>query len=383
MLGFSRGDLLTALLLTTTVLAACAGPAGPQASSQKKLVTVTDVVGREVQVRLPADKVILQSTGTGGAFLTLFALEQKNVVSKIAGWDNGLTINRKDMYDNWVEAVPALASLPDVGSTESNTLNIEKIITLKPDVMIITKSSQAASKDAVDKLAAAGIPTVVIDYHSETLENYTKGIQLIGQIIGQEQKARGLSEYFTAQFEKVTSRLATVNKQKPTVYVELGQDPAVYGNTYGDTFWGPLVENAGGINIAKGKVTGSTPLQPEYVIGTNPDVVLFGGSYWPDRPDSVKLGYTANPDTAVQFLIPFTRRPGWDSMSAVKNGRVHAANHGLPRDVWAFYPMQYLAKIFYPETFKDLDPDAAFREFHQKFLPVEPSGVWTLDLKKS
>ena len=33
-----------------------------------------------------------------------------------------------------------------------------------------------------------------------------------------------------------------------------------------------------------------------------------------------------------------------------------------------------MAKEFYPERFKDIDPEAVFKEFHEKFLPISDSG---------
>jgi iron complex transport system substrate-binding protein len=37
-----------------------------------------------------------------------------------------------------------------------------------------------------------------------------------------------------------------------------------------------------------------------------------------------------------------------------------------------------MAKEFYPDRFKDIDPEAVFKEFHEKFLPISYSGIfWT------
>jgi iron complex transport system substrate-binding protein len=39
--------------------------------------------------------------------------------------------------------------------------------------------------------------------------------------------------------------------------------------------------------------------------------------------------------------------------------------------------IQQLAKWFHPELFKDLDPDATFADFSQKFLPLPyQPGYW-------
>ncbi|MGI6078491.1 MAG: ABC transporter substrate-binding protein [Fastidiosipilaceae bacterium] len=353
-----------------------------KSDAKGKKITVTDVAGREVQVKVPAEKVVVQYTGSGGAFLTMLALEGKDVAQKVAGWDNGLENYRNDMYKQFVEAVPDLANIPDIGSIDNKTLNIEKIISLKPDVVFMPMNALDTIKDDINRFETAGIPTVVIDFHKETLENHTKSILLIGKIIGKEQRAKELSDYYTDQVNKVYSRVAALNKPKPTVYVECAQDPSTYGNSYAsDCMWGAFVAKCGGKNIAEGKVTKASPLNPEYVIKSNPDVIILTGSYWPKNPDSMKLGYTATADDSRRLLVGFTKRQGWDALKAVRNNQVYSVNHGIARDIWDFVPIQYFAKCLYPNEFKDLDPEASMKEFHQKFLPVEFGGVWTLDIK--
>jgi len=96
----------------------------------------------------------------------------------------------------------------------------------------------------------------------------------------------------------------------------------------------------------------------------------------------MRLGYIANPEESKDLLMNFTKRPGWENLNAVKNNRVYSINHGLSRDIWDFVPIQYLAKTFYPDEFKDLDPLESFKEFHKRFLPVEYSGVWMMSLKE-
>ena len=376
--------LTTAVVMAAVLLLlAVSGCIKKQSASQPQKVTVTDVAGRQVQVKIPADRVILHYTGSGGAFLTMFALEGKDVTKKIAGWDNGLQVSRNDVYNKFVEAVPELANIPIVANTSDNTLNVENIISLKPDVVFIPNDAFDGAKDSVDRLTAAGISTVVIDFHKEILENHIKSIQLIGKIMGKDQRAQEIVDYYTDQVNKVYSRLATLNKPKPTVYFELGdKGPSTYGNSHSNSYmWGAMVAKCGGINIAEGKVAKSGQLNPEYIIKANPDVIIIGGSYWPKQPTSMKLGYTATVDTSRQLLAGFTKRPGWDALNAVKNNRVYSVNHGLARDIWDFVPIQYIAKCLYPDDFKDLDPEASMKEFHQKFLPVEFSGVWTLNIK--
>ena len=45
----------------------------------------------------------------------------------------------------------------------------------------------------------------------------------------------------------------------------------------------------------------------------------------------------------------------------------------------SYKPVSYthlLAKTFYPEEFKDVDPEGTLKEFYDKFLPFSYGGVW-------
>jgi len=348
---------------------------------EKKAITVTDLAGRQVTVKVPVERIILQSSGSGGAFYTLFALEGKDAPEKIVGWDPGLKKYRMWIFQKFIEACPELENIPNVGSAKD--LSVEQVISLNPDVLIVPAYSWKSAKDVYDKVEQAGIPILTIDYHTETLETHRESIMLLGKVLGREEKAQELVDFYEEQVNEVYSRLDEIDEPKPKVYVELGmKGPSEYSNTYGDYMWGALIEKSGGINIAKGKIERWGPISPEYLLDANPDVIIITGSYWPGCPGSMRLGYYANPEESRELLKAFTERPGWDTLSAVNNNRVYSIHHGLARDIWDFVAIQYMAKCFYPDVFEDLNPEENFKEFHEKFLPVDYSGVWMLSLEE-
>jgi len=355
----------------------------PKHSEKSKVIIVTDLLGKEVKVTVPVKRIVLQSSGSGGAFYTLFAIGGKEVVYRIAGIDPGLKMYRHWIWKKFVEAVPELENIPDIGTTSKGSLNVEKIISIGADIVIVTPFSYQQGIDLFEKIEKAGIPVVVIDYHTESVKTHLRTINLIGTLLGEEKKAWELAEFYQQKLNMVYDRLKTLQRPRPKVYLECGmKGPEQYFNTYGNYMWGALIEKCGGINIAKGKVEKWGPISPEYLLSKDPDVIIITGSYWPKTSNSMKLGYFANYQESKNLLEAFTRRPGWSSLRAVKNGRLYSIHHGLSRDIWDFVPIQFLTRCFYPEEFGFLDPEGSLKEFHEKFLPVEYSGMWMMSLRE-
>jgi len=132
-----------------------------------------------------------------------------------------------------------------------------------------------------------------------------------------------------------------------------------------------VVVKAGGINISEGIIKRWGPIAPEYLLKTNPDVIIIAGTCLMGPGDH------ANPEESRRLLKACTERPGWDTLSAVKNGRVYGVfNSYLIFNIYNFAALEAFAKWFYPDEFKDLDPEADLREFYKKFLSVGHSDVW-------
>ncbi|MDY6911241.1 MAG: ABC transporter substrate-binding protein [Chloroflexota bacterium] len=343
-------------------------------------VTVTDLAGREVTVKYPVEKVVL---GSARYLHEFAAVGGEEVLDKIVGWGTDLEKYDKDTLEKYVEAFPELTNMPDVGY--SSTRSVEKIISLQPDVAVFpfwSAENEGLLAD-IDKLDKAGIPSVFLDYWSEPYEHPVPSTLLIGTLLGEEERAREIIDYYQQQLDIVTDRLLEIGKQKPEVYVEVGsKGPSTCGNTYGNSGLGAVVVRAGGTNIAEdgmGLVEGTKQINQEFLIDANPEVILISGSKW-ENPESMQLGYYATVENSRARLAAFTERTGWDTLDAVNNGRVHSSFHGFSFRIFNFVGVQAFAKWFYPEEFADLDPEANFKEFHEKFLPVDFSGVWTISV---
>ena len=374
------------LLIVSMLISACGGPSETKkdTAQNNKPIEITDVTGRTVTLKKPAERVVLQWSGAGGPFFTISALMGKDTPKVIAGMDTSLQDYRADMWKHFTAEMPELAKIPVVGTIGDKTFNAEQVVALNPDVIFIPVDlKDQYESDAKAKMDAAGIQTIYIDYHAEKLESHQKSIEAIGKALGKEERAAEISKFYTDRVTRVLDRVSKINKPKPTVYLEVGMNgPEEFGNSFSSNYsWGALATMAGADVITKDVIKKTSPINPEFILEKNPDIIMIMGSYWPKKPTSMRLGFEATEDSSQALLKAFTtERQGWSDLKAVENKQVYSAHHGLPREVFDAAVFEYLAKTFYPEEFKDVDPEATLKEFYDKFLPFSYSGIWFMHM---
>ncbi len=347
-------------------------------TAQAETITVSDTMGRKVQVPANAKRILL-----GFYFEDFYAIGGPNAYDKVVAISKPAWRNwRNSQWKTYVAANPKIAKIADVGEVDAGTFSIETAIAARPAVAIIASWQFRALGDTVAKLEAAGIPVVVADYNAQTVEKHVISTRMIGKILGQEERAQKLADQYATAVADVESRIKKAGGDPKRVYVEIGSKGAgEFGNTYTDHMWGRIVGLAGGNNIALGQVGRSTPLNPEYILATNPQAIFIAGSYWTNRKNAVVMGFGVKPELTRARLMPYTKRPGWQSIDAVKSGEVHALYHGGARTLYDFTFLQYIAKVLYPKAFADVDPLANHRKFYETWLPVKAEGVFMLKLK--
>lgn len=373
-------SLVHAAVKRVAFLCACAlSIALPLYPTMASTQIVTDALGRKVEVKTNVERVVLN-----------FNFEEFTAVAGTENWAKVVGMSRT-LWEGWRPAIfsrykaviPNLATMPEVGNTEENSLSVEKIIALKPDVFFIAEWGYKALGPAEAQLTAAGIPLVVIDYNAQLLERHLASTRALGAVMGTQKRAEELATLYETNFNDIQKRIAQSKIAPQKVYVELGQaGAATYGNTYSNTMWGKIITTLKAINIAEGKLPGPWgPLNAETVLAANPDLIFIAGSSWVNRPLAVKTGYDATPEITRASLLPYAQRPGWDELSAGKKGQIFAIEHGLSRTLFDFVAYQYIAKQLYPDAFADVDPEASFKAYHERYLPVPYAGTWMIRLK--
>lgn len=380
---------LIMIMLTATlalILAICFCLRRPRVQSQQEhpvtadKTSYTDLVGRNVELSRDVNRIILPRSKD---IYLLAALLGEELPVKLIAWGPDLEKDDAEVYQQLVTRFPKLRDIPVTGSVYTDALDAEQIIHLNPDLIILDKFMLDRGYKYVDRLEAAGLPVVYLDGSNDPFTGPQKGILLLGEILGKRERAQQIAAYVNDQLELVRSRIEANTAAPPSVYLEQGYlGPDKYADTYGSlassgkyTSWGTILHALKVKNIADGLVARQAPINPEYVLSANPDVIVITGQNW-SNPGSMRLGYNVKREDSLALLSAYLNRPGWSDLTAVKNKRVYAVFHNTCA-ITIFSGIQALAKCCHPGRFNDTDPEGNLREFHERFMPIPYSGTWT------
>lgn len=339
-------------------------------------MTIVDITGNEVNIEKPLEKVLIQGSGSGGPFMTMMALDRDTFAGKIIAMDDGISENRNDLWKRLVDANSDLDKIQKIGDISKNEVSAEEILNINPDG-IIAPISYKASLDEISK--KINIPVIYVDYHDQDLEKHLKSTEIIAKATGLEKNLDEINTFYNEKVGNIIERAKKIEKN-PRVYVEIGYSgPSQYDNTYGiNKMWGRIIEDTAGENIMRNVLDpdDAKPVNPEYVLNENPEIILITGAIWKEMPDSMKLGFDIKEEDVQKKLEEYVNRQGWSSLDAVKNKNVYAVAHAMCRDMTDFYSYEVLAKIFHADEFKDIDPHKDIKEYYEKFMPIDFEGTW-------
>lgn len=278
--------IILALVLVLS-LAACgkadkgSTPEEPSsADTSAPFVTVTDMTGREITLDEPATRIVALSAA------------DCEVLFAIGGGDT--LVGRGEYCDYPAEVL-------EVPSVESGMeTNIEQIISLKPQVLLM--STMAQTTEQVEALENAGIKVVVSD--AQDIEGVYTSIDMIGKLMGKEDNAKAVIDNMKKTFADVSEK-ATGDGTK-TVYFEVS--PLEYGlwTAGSGTFMNEVAEMLG-LKNAFEDVTGWAEISEEQVLQRNPDYIVTITMYFGEGP------------TPIEEIMA---RPGWNQIKAVQNGAI-------------------------------------------------------------
>jgi len=239
------------LLLSLFLLSSC--------SSRQNLVDLTDTViddyNRTVVVPASPKRVVSLSPAVTEI---MFAL----------GADN-LLVGRTDFCSYPTDA----QKIPSIGGISN--LNIEKILSLSPDLVI---SGSMVGKKVTDQMDEMGTPMVCVveKPHFEALYD---NILAIGRLVGREHEADSLNTILRNRVSTLDSNLLT--QEPKDCYYVVGFGAGGNFTAGGNTFINDIIRMAGGRNIADNIDGWSYSLEalvkedPDYIIVRREDSAAF------------------------------------------------------------------------------------------------------------
>ncbi|MDD3878869.1 MAG: ABC transporter substrate-binding protein [Syntrophomonas sp.] len=304
---------------------------------------ITDCIGREVKVPVQISRIACLCPESAYA-LAMFG-EGNKMVAVVGGVKRDLILT--EMY-------PGIKDLPVPKS--SAVINIEELVKTDPDVVFVKKDS-FSSEAEVQKLNKSKIPFLVVDFNSMKGQQYA--IEMMGLVIGAEDKAQKYNEYYQNCIDRVQKRVATIpQEERVKVYHSINEATRtdIKGSLSAD--W---LEATGADNVSLNKdlksLEGKYFASLEQILLWNPEVILVN-------------------EMGVADYILTNKQ--WSPLQAVKNKKVWQLPNGISR--WGHpsspeTPLAILwtAKTLYPEKFLDLDMAAETKAFYKDFFGLELS----------
>jgi iron complex transport system substrate-binding protein len=196
---------------------------------------------------------------------------------------------------------PAEAPKSDLSGFKPNA---EAIAAKDPDLVVLSNDLN----NVVDSLSKLKIPVYVAPA-AATLDDTYREITEIGALTGHPTEAADLVQRMKDDIAKLVKDVPARAK-KLTYYYEL--DPTFYTVT-ANTFIGSLFSMVGLENIATSGAGGDYPqLSAEAIVNANPDMIFLADS-----------------KCCQQSAETVRARPGWSSITAVKQGQVYALDDDI------------------------------------------------------
>jgi iron complex transport system substrate-binding protein len=343
-------------------------------------VSITDVAGRTVEVRLPARRVLL---GEARLIYGLAPLFGRDLFQHVAGWPNDFRINDAETFEAYRKVYPGIDEVPELGNLTQGSFSVERALALRPDLVLMPLGflGRAKQDNILGQFETAGVPVLFVDFRERPLDNAVPSLQLMGRVTGRGERAQEVVDFFNQEMGRVYDRVDGFKGARPKVFLERAAGLLDCCATWGNDSFGLLVERAGGDNLGSRLLPGASgTLSPEQVLASRPEVVIVTGANWSrSNPANTAVPLGANAD-AVQIqarLKGLMARPAYTDSPAARAGRVHAIWHQFYIAPYNFVVFQLLAKWLHPELFADLDPADTFRRFHERFLQVPyAEGYW-------
>lgn len=278
---------LLIFLLVSAILSVSLTACTPSSDDVDKdgSIKIVDHLGRTVELDGPAEKIV----GTHNPTMNMVVVLDGDA-SRIVGFGS------KDMsYGIYDVIAPEIDDIVQIG--KGSQLNMETLMSLEPDLLLIP----ARFKSSIEDMDEIGLPVIALDV--EKFDSIKSALTVVGQAIGQDERAGEIVGFFNEMIEKM-SAIGSKAEEKPSVLM-LSKSSMTAVSTDA-MLQNLIIETAGGENATAGFKSDDlwTEVDIEQIISWDPDVIYV-------------------PCYATFTAEDVLEDPAWQNISAVKNKKVY------------------------------------------------------------
>ena len=214
-------------------------------------------------------------------------------------------------------------------------LNVEKILSLDPDLVLLTGGFQ---EPEVYRLEKMGIKAVVINPIG--IDDILKDTMIVASIFNVRDRGEELVKKYREIYLSIAKKTYKVPlNERPRVFYGMpNQNMSEIWTCGSGSYMNEIINLAGGVNVAAGYTgnNGWFPVGPEFVLNANPDIIVV--PYW----------YAGGEKAAIDQVLNYEP---WSSIEAVKSKRVYAVDGNIASqpNLKLFDLMEELYRLFYEE----------------------------------
>lgn len=298
--------------------------------------TITDDAGRELKIPTPNElkKVYFTSPLAQIYVFTLKPEVQAGTCSSFSKEE------LEYLPDN-------MAGLINMGSLSMGG-EIDREMLMQQGVQLVfsisgVELSASNISDANELQDQTNIPVVLVDGSFDKIKS---AYELVGDILGEESRAKEIAEYLDKIYTDVTKAISTV-KDEDKVSVYYAEGPTGQSTEPETSQHAKAFQVAGARNVAKVDVSasgfGMSSVSLEQIIKWNPEIIIT----WDQELRGGAASY-------------IRQSKDWASIKAVQNGRVYEMPNlpfawlDRPNGVQRWLGIQWLANMMYPDKY-DVD----------------------------
>jgi iron complex transport system substrate-binding protein len=248
--------------------------------------------------------------------------------------------------------------------------NYEKMVELRPQVLI-AYSTYGPGAEVAEKLESAGVKVVLLDLYKP--ETYDSDFKTLAKMFGKEKEATAFLKWKAEQIAILDKVQDIIPEKRVKVY-------SMTTNRFENEEWKTNakgssahegIEMAGGLNVAR-EMKDYPDVSPEWILQQNPGALVFN-----ERSDDKLVGFKINDfGNAENFKEKVIKNKVLSKTDAVKMDRIYIMPSSLIGGDKTYLGALYMAKWFYPDQFKEFDPDKVLKEYFEKWLDVPFQGKW-------